>query len=59
MDNEKEREEFKNFILRRIMFLMEELEFEKSRLRELENGNDVIESESEDEHFYLDNISGI
>ena len=52
-------EEYRKYLERRLISLMEELEYTRGQLRALDNGEYISESESEDEHFYLDNINGI
>jgi hypothetical protein len=39
--------------------MMDEITYAQKMVKELENGGDISDSESEDEHFYLDNINGV
>jgi hypothetical protein len=41
--------------------MMDEITYAQKMIKELENGGDISDSnsESDDEHFYLDNINGV
>lgn len=58
MDKDKKREDYIKHLKRKIMSLMEDLTYMKGELKRVEDGEDVSDSD-EEEHFYLDNISGI
>lgn len=58
MDKDKKREDYIKHLKRKIINLIEELDYTKGELRRIENGEHVSDSE-EEELFYLDNISGV
>jgi hypothetical protein len=41
--------------------MMDEITYAQKMIKELENGGDISDSDSDsdDEHFYLDNINGV
>jgi hypothetical protein len=58
MDSEKKREEYKKYLERRISIMQEEVDYLRGRLKALERGDDL--SDSEDDtldgavRYYLD-----
>ena len=58
MDIEKKREDYKKYLKIKIISLIEELDYTKGELRRIEDGGELSDTDDE-EHFYLDNISGI
>ena len=59
MDKEEKRQKIISNLKHQICVMMDEITYAKKMIKELENGGDISDSDSEEEVFYLDNISGI
>jgi hypothetical protein len=59
MDKELKRRKIISNLKHQICIMMDEITYAQKLIKELENGGDLSDSDSEDEHFYLDNINGV
>jgi hypothetical protein len=59
MHKEEKRQKRISRLKHQICVMMDEITYAQKMVKELENGGDISDSDSEDEHFYLDNINGV
>jgi hypothetical protein len=61
MDKELKRRRRISNLKHQICVMMDEITYAQKMIKELENGGDISDSDSDsdDEHFYLDNINGV
>jgi len=57
MDKEIKRRKIISNLKHQISIMMDEITYAQKMINKLENGGDISDSDSEDEHFYLENIS--
>jgi hypothetical protein len=59
LNKEEKRQERISRLKHQICIMMDEITYAQKMVKELENGGYISDSDSEDEHFYLDNINGV
>ncbi len=59
MDKELKRQKRISNLKHQICIMIDEIGYAQKLIKELENGGDISDSDSEDEPFYLDNINGV
>jgi hypothetical protein len=61
MDKELKRRRRISNLKNQICVMMDEISYAQKMIKELENGGDISDSDSdsEDDYFYLDNINGV